>query len=297
MRMLVFGPFEANLTTGELRRDGLRVGLQQQPFKVLAALLERPGELVTRDELRRRLWPEGTYVSFERGLTSAMRKVRAALDDRASAPAYIETLQGRGYRFIAPVQALSLAPPPVSPLVAVDSAAVERSLPVVAPAPVTGRRRLPAGLGWAAMLALSLLGGGRTAAPAAADERLAAAEALAGYACVLKSQGRFSDALDVIRRAHALAPESAKITAAVGFYLHAAGYYDEEFPMLRQAIALDARSPDAWLHLGLAQARRENFAEAVRSLERAKQLAASDASVDRWLTWARTQRESARNPS
>ena len=288
MRTLVFGPFEANLITGELRRDGLRVGLQQQPFKVLAALLERPGDLVTREELRQRLWPAGTHVSFERGLTSAMRKVRAALDDRAGTPAYIETLQGRGYRFIAPVRAGSLVPQPVTPLVPVDPAAGESSWPGLVPAPVP-RRRLPAGLGWAVLLALSLLGGGRTAAPVAADERLAAAEALAGYACALKSQGRFPDALDVIRRAHALAPESAKITAAVGFYLHAAGYFDEEFPMLRQAIALDARSPDAWLHLGLAQARRENFVEAVRSLERAKQLAASDPSVDRWLTWARQQ--------
>jgi DNA-binding winged helix-turn-helix (wHTH) protein len=109
-RLATLGPFEADLVTGELRENGSLVPLQQQPFRLLRALLERPGELVGRDELRRTLWPEGTLVAFERGLTSAMRKVREALGDRAGAARYIETLPGRGYRFIAPAAPTSRKP-------------------------------------------------------------------------------------------------------------------------------------------------------------------------------------------
>jgi Flp pilus assembly protein TadD len=93
----------------------------------------------------------------------------------------------------------------------------------------------------------------------------------------------------VIQRAHALAPESAQITAEVGFHLHAAGRYDDEFPMLYRAVQMDGRSPDAWLHLGLAHARREDFRSAVEALERAKALAADDGRVQYWLEWARSQ--------
>jgi DNA-binding winged helix-turn-helix (wHTH) protein len=286
---LVFGPFDADVATGELRRAGERVPLQQQPFTVLAALLERPGELVSRDELRRRLWPDGTYVSFDRGLTSAMRKVREALDDRASTPVYIETLQGRGYRFIAAVR-----PVPSPGLASVSP--VTSPVPGIVTPRAAGRPVAWGGarLAWAAVVVFSLLSGGRTAAPVAADERLAAAETLAGYACVLKSQEKYAEALEVIRRAHALAPDSARITAEVGFYLHAAGYYDDEFPMLRRALALDDRSADAWLHLGLAQARREHFDDAVRSLERAHRLEADNPTVERWLGWARQQQRKKR---
>jgi tetratricopeptide (TPR) repeat protein len=218
-----------------------------------------------------------------------MRKVREALDDRASSPAYIETLQGRGYRFIAPVSVPpSMASPPhPTPVTPAVPGRLLSGPPRVA---AWGRRGLP----WAAMLVLSLLAGGRTGAPVAADERLAAADTLAAYACRLKSEGRVSDALEVIRRASALAPDSARITAEVGFYLHAAGHYDEEFPMLRRALALDDRSVDAWLHLGLAQARRENFDDAVQSLERARRLQADHPAVARWLAWARQQQHKTR---
>jgi tetratricopeptide (TPR) repeat protein len=148
---------------------------------------------------------------------------------------------------------------------------------------------------WAAGLAaLAVLAGGHSASRPMTAERLAAADALSAYACVLKSQGRFEEGLGVIQRAHALAPESAKITAEVGFHLHAAGHFDAEFPMLYRAVRLDDRSPDAWLHLGLAHARREDFAKAVEALERARALAGDNRRVQDWLTWARQRQEASR---
>ena len=98
-----FGPFEADLRSGELSRDGRKVPLQDKPFHILALLVERPGELVTRDELRQRLWPADTFVDFEHGLNTAVKKLRQGLDDSAEDPRYVETLARRGYRFIAPV--------------------------------------------------------------------------------------------------------------------------------------------------------------------------------------------------
>jgi DNA-binding winged helix-turn-helix (wHTH) protein len=264
-RLARFGPFEADLVTGELRREGRPVALQQQPFKLLQALVEQPGELVTRDALRRRLWADGTFVAFERGLTSAMRKVREALDDRADAPAYIETLPGRGYRFIAPVTFASAR--------------------IVRPVPAIAARRFA----WIGVLLLmSVATGGRNSPPAMANERLEAALSLSSFACRLKSEGRFIEALTVIRQAHTLAPRSARITAEVGLFLHAAGQYDAELPMLRLAVAQDMRSVDAWLHLGLGYARRSDFAKAISALERAHVLAPGDPRVERWLAWART---------
>jgi DNA-binding winged helix-turn-helix (wHTH) protein len=272
-KKVVFGPFEADLVTGELRKDGERVQLQHQPFQVLAALLEQPGRLVTPQDLRRRLWPDGTHVAFERGLASALRKVREALDDHARSPRYIETLQRRGYRFIAPV---SITP-----------ASIEHSMPSAAHPPVPRRSTR---LRWAAALLAAILAGGQGRAPADAEDRLSAAESLSAYACLLKSRGEFDAALRVIRQAQTLAPASAKITAEVGFYLHAAGYYDAEFPMLQRAAEMDPSSADVWLHMGLAQARREEFTRAEESLERASRLASEDEQVGRWLAWVRSQR-------
>ena len=104
IRQARFGPYEVNFDTGELRKYGLRVKLQEKPFRVLQALLERPGELLTREELRDRLWPKDLYVDFERNLTIAMNKLRTALRDSAERPRYIETLPRRGYRFVAAVE-------------------------------------------------------------------------------------------------------------------------------------------------------------------------------------------------
>lgn len=112
---LRFGAFDANLYTAELRKYGVRIHLEEQPFQILAVLLENPGELVTRDELRQKLWSAQTYVDFDRSLNKAVSKLRLALGDSAENPRFVETLHRRGYRFIAPVhveeQALVVSPP------------------------------------------------------------------------------------------------------------------------------------------------------------------------------------------
>src|SRR5215207_2545558 len=98
-----FGAFQLDLQTGELQKGGARINLPDQPFRVLATLLERPGELVTREVLRQRLWSAETFVDFEHGLNAAVRRLRDALGDSADVPRFIETLPRRGYRFIVPV--------------------------------------------------------------------------------------------------------------------------------------------------------------------------------------------------
>jgi DNA-binding winged helix-turn-helix (wHTH) protein len=114
-----FGVYQADLCTGELRKHGRKIRLTGRPFQILALLLERPGELLTREEIRTRLWPADTFVDFEHGMNSAIRKVRDALGDSAKRPRFVETLARRGYRFIAapeiihhvsPTGALSASP-------------------------------------------------------------------------------------------------------------------------------------------------------------------------------------------
>jgi len=100
---LVFGVFAVDVDAGELRKYGTRVRLQDRPFQLLVALLKRPGEVVTREELRERLWPDGTFVDFDHNLSSAVNKLRTALDDSAQHPRYIETVGRRGYRFLYPI--------------------------------------------------------------------------------------------------------------------------------------------------------------------------------------------------
>jgi TolB-like protein/Tfp pilus assembly protein PilF len=99
-----FGNLEVDLVASEIYRKGKRVQIQEQPFRILAMLLERPGQMVTREALRRTLWPADTFVDFEAGLNTAMRKLRSALADDAVRPRYVETLPRRGYRFIAPLE-------------------------------------------------------------------------------------------------------------------------------------------------------------------------------------------------
>ena len=103
-RLARFGVFELDLSAGELRKNGVKLRLQGQPFQVLALLLERAGDVVTREELQQRLWPSDTFVDFDHSLNTAINKVREALGDSASSPRYVETLARRGYRFIAPLQ-------------------------------------------------------------------------------------------------------------------------------------------------------------------------------------------------
>jgi TolB-like protein/DNA-binding winged helix-turn-helix (wHTH) protein/Flp pilus assembly protein TadD len=112
----VFGVFAVDEDAGELLRHGTRVRLQDRPFQLLLALLERPGEVVTREELRERLWPDGTFVDFDHNLSSAVNKLRTALDDSAQHPRYIETVGRRGYRFLYPISITAAASGPLAPV-------------------------------------------------------------------------------------------------------------------------------------------------------------------------------------
>ena len=134
-----FGVFEVDLRSGELRKAGIRVSLQDQPFRILVRLLERPGELVTREQLRQELWPADTFVDFDHGLNAAIKRLRDALGDSAETPRFIETLPRRGYRFLPPVH--------------VDGAAV-----VSGPPGAIGSRRSPARTWLVAGLTVALIG-------------------------------------------------------------------------------------------------------------------------------------------
>ncbi len=107
---LRFGVFDLDLRAGELRKHGLRVRLQEQPFQVLAMLLEHPGEVVTREEVQKRLWPADTFVDFDHGVNKAINKIREALGDSAQSPRFVETVARRGYRFLAEVEVADAAP-------------------------------------------------------------------------------------------------------------------------------------------------------------------------------------------
>src|ERR1700747_3630575 len=100
-RVMNFGPFQADLDSGELRKAGVKVKLHTQPFQILAMLLEQPGKLISREEIRQRLRPEHTFVDFDHGLNNAVNRLREALVDAPATPRFIETLPRRGYRFIA----------------------------------------------------------------------------------------------------------------------------------------------------------------------------------------------------
>ena len=118
-----FGVYEANRDTGELRKSGVRMRLQEQPFQVLLLLLERHGEVVSRDELRQRLWPADTFVDFDHSLNTIVNKIREVLGDSASNPRFIETLARRGYRFLQPVEVPQddlETPPSATPASSVD---------------------------------------------------------------------------------------------------------------------------------------------------------------------------------
>ena len=144
-RTVQFGAFEFNLDSGVLRKHDLRIKLQGQPIQVLGILLERPGEVVTREELQKSLWPADTFVDFEHSLNAAIKRLRAALGDSADSPRFIETVARRGYRFVAPI-----SPGPVK-------RETVASQPVVAPPTPAVRRspKLPVAAGTAAVLVLA----------------------------------------------------------------------------------------------------------------------------------------------
>jgi Tol biopolymer transport system component len=159
-----FGAYEADLLSGELRKSGIRLKIQDRPFQILVILLEHPGLVVTREQLQKRLWPEDTFVDFEHGLNTAINKLRDALSDEADNPRFIETLPKRGYRFIAPVSASA---PPRTHLhtVVPSNASTPFPSPVISPAnspdiaspasfAIAAKRRLSSSLAASAMLLL-----------------------------------------------------------------------------------------------------------------------------------------------
>ena len=151
-----FGLFDLDPASGDLRREGRPVRLQPQPARVLALLVSRPGEVVTREELRRQIWSDGTFVDFERGLNFCIAQIRSALQDSADSPRFIETLPRRGYRFIAPV-----APSVSAPAASVPTA---QEGPVPVQRQVLPRGRLIAGglaIGTLVLIAMLAASGGR----------------------------------------------------------------------------------------------------------------------------------------
>jgi cholera toxin transcriptional activator len=126
--LIRFGTFEVDLRARELRRQGRKIRLQDQPFQVLAILVEHPGEVVTREELQKELWPADTFVDFDHGLNKAITKIREALADSAESPRFIETLPRRGYRFAAPVDRLGSAVTPARDAPLAVSRGVARGL-------------------------------------------------------------------------------------------------------------------------------------------------------------------------
>jgi DNA-binding winged helix-turn-helix (wHTH) protein len=124
-----FGVFEADTTLGELRRQGVRIKLNAQPFQILLMLLERPGELLTREEISRELWPDGTFVDYEHGVNSAVNRIREALGDAAGNPRFVETLPRRGYRFVASVERITRDEGPPAPTPETTSEAPSEPIP------------------------------------------------------------------------------------------------------------------------------------------------------------------------
>ena len=156
---LRFGVFEVDVRAGELRKHGLRVRLQEQPFQVLAMLLEHPGQVVTREELQKKLWPADTFVDFDHGLNKAVNKIRDALGDSAESPRFVETVARRGYRFLAEVKAADAAPghsPDVAP--PPITAAETHDRPDLAVTPAAPKNRVPS-IAWkiAAFVLLALI--------------------------------------------------------------------------------------------------------------------------------------------
>lgn len=143
VRRVRFGAFEVDLHSGELCKQGIKIKLHDQPFQVLAMLLNQPSELVTREQLHQKLWPAATFVDFDVGLNSAIKRLRDALSDSADSPRYIETLPRRGYRFIASVEDAipATAPGPVPSIGAGQAEAASVAKPAE-DAPAAAKARL-----------------------------------------------------------------------------------------------------------------------------------------------------------
>jgi DNA-binding winged helix-turn-helix (wHTH) protein/Tol biopolymer transport system component len=162
-RLFRFGLFEVDLEQGTLSRHGSPVRLQEQPFRILTLLLETAGEVVSREELRKKIWPEGTFVEFDGSLNTALMKLRAALNDNAENPVFIETVPRKGYRFIAPVEVTNLDTPPLITAIRVESEEDREALelPLDADRPATAAQikvreaiKQKSGPGWRQVLAM-----------------------------------------------------------------------------------------------------------------------------------------------
>jgi len=156
-KVVQFGVFEVDLANAELRKNGLRVRIQEQPFQVLSILLERPGEVVSREELVRRIWRDGTFVDFERGLNAAVTRLRQTLSDSADNPRYVETVARQGYRFSMPIapRAATNGSATVAP-VEFDTATGRNAIPSAGAIP--SRWRLRPIVFFGALLGLIVLG-------------------------------------------------------------------------------------------------------------------------------------------
>lgn len=166
-----FGAFQLDLRTGELRKAGARINLSDQPFQLLKALLARPGDLVTREELRQRLWPAETFVDFEHGLNAAVRRLRDALGDSADVPRFIETMPRRGYRFIAPVAepSVTVEAAPPRPVIEDERAGLSTADRQSAPARLL-RGWAPARVGAIALMSAAILWAGYLSWPRASSQ-------------------------------------------------------------------------------------------------------------------------------
>jgi DNA-binding winged helix-turn-helix (wHTH) protein len=263
---VTFDRFEVDLIRRRLQKDGRVVRLQPKPFLLLARLLGRPGEVVTREELVATLWTGETHVEFDAGLNTAIRKLRRALGDSAADARFIQTVPGIGYRFIAAVT--ESGPRPVS---TPAERLVTRSLHD-APHDVWGT--------WTRLAAVAFL---IIFLSPAASHRAIAESAFIDDACALAKVKQPQLALRTIERGLVMYPRSAALRAHRGLYLHAVGRYDEEMTSLLNAVASDPRSAEAQFHLGLGYARRRDFASSLSALERAMKLSPDEPRYRRWL--------------
>src|SRR3954451_6580658 len=141
-RVFRFGVYEVDAATGELRKQGLRIRIQEQPAQFLLMLLDHAGEVVSREEIRRKLWPPDTFVDFDQGLGASLRKLRQALGDDAETPRYIETIPKQGFRFVAPVERISAVPQELAAVLPIR--AIEPPTPPASREPPRTRRHLSA---------------------------------------------------------------------------------------------------------------------------------------------------------
>ncbi|HXZ78817.1 MAG TPA: winged helix-turn-helix domain-containing protein [Terriglobales bacterium] len=251
-RVIRFGQFELDAQAGELRKNGVRLRLQQQPFQVLAELLANAGRIVTREELQRKLWPADTFVDFDVGLNTAIRKIRQTLDDDADRPRYIETVAKRGYRFIAPVSPVNGSTPIIAaassvPLSTDTTAAIEPASP-----PPRSHFR------WLAVALIgAVVGAGGTLAiwkyisrsPELRERRLTANSGEAALkAAAISPDGKllaYADATGMYLR-HADTGEIRSLPLPAGFDLGSVSWFPDNSHLAITGVAVPGAKPSLW---------------------------------------------------